>query len=256
MINKKIFFLQVAALLLLANSGCIERPYIEKKHNITEDEFANLRYSMVWQQLELRGIRDMKVLDAMRTVPRHQFVPEQIVNLAYLDQALPIGENQTISQPYIVAYMTELLELTETDRVLEIGTGSGYQAAVLSSLCKEVYSVEILETLAKAASKRLRKLKYNNVMVLKGDGFNGWVDYSPFDAIIVTAAPEEIPPPLLQQLAEGGRMVIPLGPEWEWQELYLIRKENGKIIKKKMMPVAFVPMTGPGVQSINNKNDE
>ncbi len=205
---------------------------------------------MVIEQIESRGIKNKRVLKAMRTVPRHLFVHEKLRNLSYTDQPLPIGEGQTISQPYIVALMTELIEPEKNDRILEIGTGSGYQAAVLAELCKEVYTIEIIESLANSAEMRLKSMGYENIKVRHGDGFQGWEEHAPFNGIIVTAAPEKVPPPLLEQLAEDGRMIIPVGPQWMWQELYLIKKINGKIIKEKIAPVRFVPMTGKGVESL------
>ena len=191
-------------------------------------------------QIEARGVRDKRVLEVMRRVKRHLFVPQNYKVQAYADHPLPIGEGQTISQPYIVALMTELLALKGNEKVLEIGTGSGYQAAILAELSKEVYTIEILEPLAKAAEKLLKELGYSNIYVKCGDGFLGWPDKAPFDAIIVTCAPEDIPPALIEQLAEGGRLVIPVGTYW--QELKLVRKIEGRIITEEIIPVRFVPM--------------
>jgi protein-L-isoaspartate(D-aspartate) O-methyltransferase len=197
---------------------------------------------MVREQIEARGIRDARVLAALRKVPRHLFVPPEEQREAYIDYPLPIGHEQTISQPYVVAYMTEALELTPRDRVLEIGTGSGYQAAILAELAAEVYSIEIVEPLAKEAEARLRRLGYSRVQVRAGDGYRGWPEAAPFDAIIVTAAPGHIPQPLVNQLREGGRMVLPLG-RWD-QELVRLRRTPGGLLRENLLPVRFVPMTG------------
>ncbi len=199
---------------------------------------------MVEEQLAApgRNIHDRRVLDAMATVPRHEFVPKALRNLAYRDEPLPIGEGQTISQPFIVAFMTEQLDPKPTDRVLEIGTGSGYQAAVLSQLAAEVYTIEIIEPLAKRAEANLNRLGYNNVKVLAGDGYQGWPDHAPFDGIIVTCAPDHIPQPLVEQLRDGGRMIIPVGPA-ENQQLYLLQKHGTKVEQQAVLPVRFVPMT-------------
>ncbi len=201
---------------------------------------------MVDQQLAAprRDIKSTRVLNAMNTVPRHRFVPERYQHEAYDDHPLPIGYNQTISQPFIVALMTELLDPQPDEKVLEIGTGSGYQAAILSQLVKEVYSIEIVEELAASAEAALSGLSYDNVHVKAGDGYQGWPDHAPFDAIIVTCAPDHIPAPLIEQLKEGGRMMIPVGKESAVQELYLLEKKDGKVEKKSILPVRFVPMTG------------
>jgi len=180
----------------------------------------------------------------MRKVPRHEFVPEDEQHEAYDDRPLPIGHGQTISQPYIVAFMTEALGLKGTEKVLEVGTGSGYQAAVLSGLAKEVFTVEIVEPLGQQAEKVLKKLGYKNVSVRVGDGYRGWREEAPFDAIIVTCAPDAVPEPLVHQLAEGGRMVIPVGPEGKAQQLVLLKKRHGKMHQQEILPVRFVPMTG------------
>ena len=207
------------------------------------DTEAERRARMVETQIVARGVRDARVLAAMRDVPRHLFVDPAMRDRAYEDHPLPIAGNQTISQPYIVALMTELLEVRPTDRVLEIGTGSGYQSAVLSKLAREVYTIEILPELARAAGETLRRLHYENVTVKEGDGYRGWPEHAPFDAVIVTAAPDRIPQPLLDQLAPGGRMVIPVGSFF--QELKVLTKDkNGKISEKDILPVRFVPMTG------------
>lgn len=198
---------------------------------------------MVREQLEARGISDPRVLTAMRTVPRHEFVPEDMRDRAYEDHALPIGWEQTISQPYIVAFMTEALESRPGHRVLEVGSGSGYQAAVLSLLVGEVCTIEIVEALATQAAETLRRLGYDNVRVRCGDGHRGWPEDAPFDSIIVTCAPDEIPVPLVEQLREGGRMIIPVGPRGA-QELILLEKHGGAMRRRSVMRVAFVPMTG------------
>jgi len=201
---------------------------------------------MVKEQIIKRGIKDKRVIEAMRKVRRHEFVPEEYRHLAYSDQPLPIGYEQTISQPYIVALMTELLNLKGNEKVLEIGTGSGYQAAILAELTKEVYTIEILEPLAISAKNRLKKLGYENVKVRCGDGYKGWPEHAPFDGIIVTCAPEHIPDPLVEQLKVGGRMVIPVGKYL--QELVLITKTEHGIEKRSVAPVAFVPMRGEAEQ--------
>jgi len=209
-------------------------------------EFKAMREKMVETQIKARGVKDPRVLSALLKVERHRFVPEKYLDSAYSDQPLPIGEGQTISQPYIVALMTELLALKGDEKVLEIGTGSGYQAAILAELAKEVYSVEIVEALAFTAGKRLSELGYQNVKVKAGDGYLGWPEAAPFDAIIVTAAPDHIPKPLIEQLNEGGRMVVPVGTYT--QELIKIVKRSGKIEMTTVIPVVFVPMTGEGVK--------
>ncbi len=190
-----------------------------------------------------RGITNARVLAVMEKVPRHEFVPEQYRNRAYDDRPLPIGYDQTISQPYIVAYMTEQLDPKPKDRVLEIGTGSGYQAAVLAQLVAEVYTIEIIEPLAQRAEADLKRLGYTNIHVRAGDGYQGWPEAAPFDAIIVTCAPEKVPPPLVEQLKDGGRMIIPVGPLGD-QELVLLRKQGKELEQHAVLPVRFVPMTG------------
>ena len=198
---------------------------------------------MVEDQIIKRGIEDQRVLDVMKVVERHKFVPERYSESAYKDGPLPIGYGQTISQPFIVAFMTENLKLKSSHKVLEIGTGSGYQAAVLSELCDHVYTIEIVNALANESTERLEKLGYKNITVLSGDGYKGWPEEAPFDRIMVTAAPEEIPELLIEQLAEGGIMVIPVGKQYEIQYLWVITKEvGGQIKKEKILPVRFVPM--------------
>ena len=199
---------------------------------------------MVREQIESRGVTDEQVLAAMRKVPRHEFVPERWVDSAYDDGPLPIGYDQTISQPYIVALMTELLQLTPQSKVLEVGTGSGYQAAVLAEIAREVYSIEIIEPLAASAAERLKRLGYNKVQVKLGDGYLGWLEHAPFDAIIVTAGAAHVPPPLIEQLKPGGRMVIPIGEVPGQQSLLLVEKSaTGKVTQQRVAPVAFVPLT-------------
>jgi protein-L-isoaspartate(D-aspartate) O-methyltransferase len=207
-----------------------------------QDDWSARREAMVRQQIESRGVRDPEVLAAMRAVPRHRFVPSSYANSAYQDSPLPIGDNQTISQPYIVALMTELLEVKAGDKVLEIGTGSGYQAAVLAQMGVEVYSIEILPNLCERASATLKELHYDNVHVRCGDGYGGWPEHAPFDGIIVTAAPEKLPPPLIEQLREGAHMVIPVGPFY--QDLKVITRTASGYDERSIIPVRFVPMTG------------
>jgi protein-L-isoaspartate(D-aspartate) O-methyltransferase len=201
------------------------------------------RRRMVEQQLAARGITDRRVLEAMAAVPREELVPAPLRGLAYEDRPLPIGHGQTISQPFIVAFMTEKLEPRPADRVLEIGTGSGYQAAVLSGLVAEVYTIEIVEPLARRAEADLGRLGYRNVHVRAGDGYRGWPEHAPFDAIIVTCAPDHVPQPLVDQLKDGGRMIVPVGPAGD-QELVLLSKREGRVERRAVLPVRFVPMTG------------
>jgi len=210
-----------------------------------ESVFTRRRQSMVINQLQSRDITDSKVLQAMLTVPRHQFVDPRIRESAYNDYPLSIGEGQTISQPYIVALMTQLLELKGDEKVLEIGTGSGYQAAVLAEIVKEVYTIEIYESLSKKSEKLLTNLGYQNIKFKVGDGYHGWEEHAPYDAIIVTCAPDHVPPPLLQQIKNnGGRIVIPVGGIWMVQTLMKIEKIEGKIKSKGIIGVRFVPMIG------------
>jgi protein-L-isoaspartate(D-aspartate) O-methyltransferase len=210
-----------------------------------EVDFTAARQRMVKEQLQAPGrdITNQQVLKAMATVPRHEFVPEGLRQRAYDDQPLPIGHGQTISQPFIVAFMTAHLDPKSTDRILEIGTGSGYQAAVLSVLVSNVYTIEIVEPLARRAETDLRRLGYGNVKVKAGDGYQGWSEGAPFDAVIVTCAPDHIPRPLVEQLKDGGRMIIPVGPAWD-QRLYLLKKRAGQVEQQAVLPVRFVPMTG------------
>ncbi|MFO8098316.1 MAG: protein-L-isoaspartate(D-aspartate) O-methyltransferase [Salinibacter sp.] len=203
---------------------------------------AHARHEMVRTQIADRGVSDEDVLSAMRAVPRHRLVPDRLADLAYTDRPLPIGHEQTISQPYIVALMTAAAQPDSTDRVLEVGTGSGYQAAVLAEIVDSVYTIEIVPELARTARTRLDSLGYDNVTVRTGDGYAGWPDRAPFDAIVVTAAPDQIPPPLIDQLAPGGRMVLPVGPTDAVQRLTLVTKnEDGSVTRERLMPVRFVP---------------
>ena len=204
------------------------------------DPYLLRRQEMIETQIVSRGVSDKRVLDAMLKVERHRFVPFIVRAMAYNDSPLPIGHGQTISQPYIVAYMTEAARLNPEDRVLEVGTGSGYQAAVLAEIAREVYTIEIVEPLADDARQRLKELGYQNIFVKHGDGYKGWPEKSPFDVIVVTAAPEEIPPELIHQLKAGGRMVVPIGSFF--QELYLVTRTESGFEKKNLLPVRFVPM--------------
>jgi protein-L-isoaspartate(D-aspartate) O-methyltransferase len=205
-------------------------------------DFTSQRQRMVQQQLVTRGIKDARVLAAMAKVPREEFVPPESRAASYEDGPLPLGYAQTISQPYIVAFMTEQLRPKPSDRVLEVGTGSGYQAAILADLVSEVYSIEIVERLAKDAEATLQRLGYKNVHLKIGDGYQGWPEVGPFDAIIVTCAPDKVPQALVDQLKDGGRMVIPVGERFA-QQLYLLEKKNGQLKQSATLPVRFVPMT-------------
>jgi protein-L-isoaspartate(D-aspartate) O-methyltransferase len=227
---------QFLILVAIAAAGCGQTA-------APASDFAAERQRMVQQQLMPRGINDGRVLAAMAKVPREEFVPSDSREASYADGPLPIGYGQTISQPYIVAFMTEELRPKPNDRVLEIGTGSGYQAAILAELVKEAYTVEIVEPLAKNAETTLQRLGYKNVHVKIGDGYKGWPEEAPFDAIIVTCAPNKVPQPLVDQLKDGGRMVIPVGERFA-QELYLLEKKNGRLKESAVLPVRFVPMVG------------
>ncbi|MFH1453729.1 MAG: protein-L-isoaspartate(D-aspartate) O-methyltransferase [Armatimonadota bacterium] len=233
--NKVIF---IIALIIIIAAGLI---YFSNSSSDEEKKFEKVRIQMVETQLIERGVIDRRVLDAMSKVKRHLFVPDPMKDSAYADHPLPIGEGQTISQPYVVALMTEMLALKGNEKVLEIGTGSGYQAAVLGELAKKVYTIEIFDYLADSARKRLKSMGYGNVYVKCGNGWLGWPEHAPFDAIIVTCAPDELPKALVSQLAEGGKMVIPVG-ELPYQELKIITKKNGKIEVENIIPVSFVPM--------------
>jgi protein-L-isoaspartate(D-aspartate) O-methyltransferase len=216
------------------------------KDSMPNDGFAEARERMVREQIAARGVKDERVLAALTRVPRHELVPAELRESAYEDRPLPIGLGQTISQPYVVAYMTEVLRLTGSERVLEVGTGSGYQAAVLAELAKEVYTIEIVPELAERARADLARLGYRNVQVRLGDGYRGWPEHAPFDAIIVTAAPGHVPQPLVDQLAVGGRMVLPVG-SWE-QELLLVERDAQGVHRERLIDVRFVPMRGEAEQ--------
>ena len=222
---------------------CFSFPACKPGAPLHADDTAAERQTMVDKQIAARDVRDARVLAAMREVPRHEFVPEELRHRAYEDGPVPIGHGQTISQPYIVAFMTEQLAAQPAHRVLEIGTGSGYQAAVLSKLFAEVFTIEIVEPLATRAAADLKRLGFKKVHVRAGDGYQGWPEAAPFDAIIVTCAPDHVPEPLVRQLKEGGRMVIPVGG-FGAQELYVLEKRGGKIERRAVLPVRFVPMTG------------
>lgn len=229
-----------ACLPLLILSGLC--PATPQKPDARAERYSRERRLMVDGQLRARGIQSDRVLRAMREVPRHEFVPEPLRDRAYADHPLPIGFDQTISQPAIVAYMTEAADISGKDKVLEIGTGSGYQAAVLGELAKEVYTVEIIPELAERAGRVLGRLGYKNVFVRAGNGYLGWPEQAPFDAIVVTAAPDEIPQALVEQLAVGGKMVIPVGTES--QEMVVVTKTRKGVVERRTIPVRFVPMTG------------
>ncbi len=221
----------IAAITLSADSG------------LAQERFDKLRDFMVTSKVQAEGISNKAVLAALRRVPRHEFVPSSQKARAYDDVALAIGNQQTISPPYIVAYMTESLDPQPGDRVLEIGTGSGYQAAVLAEIVKEVYTIEIVSPLAKQAERRLQELKYDNVHVLDGDGYKGWPEHAPFDKIIVTCSPENVPAALVEQLKDGGRMIVPVGERYQ-QSFHLFTKENGQLKDERLVSTLFVPMTG------------
>ncbi|MBN2476649.1 MAG: protein-L-isoaspartate(D-aspartate) O-methyltransferase [Pirellulales bacterium] len=218
------------------------------------DPLAEFRNLMVDQEIVAAGVDDPRVVEAMRTTPRHEFVSVSQRRYAYLDMALPIGESQTISPPFVVALMTESLDPQPTDKVLEIGTGSGYQAAVLSGLVREVYTIEIVRSLGLRAERTLKRLRYDNVHVKVGDGFQGWPEHAPFDKIIVTCSPERVPPALVAQLKEGGRIVIPVGERYD-QTLCLLKKVNGKMVSEALRPTLFVPMTGQAEDNRQVKPD-
>jgi len=233
----------IAMLLAFCLAACAEPEATPETPTPTvADPYREIRKRMVETQIRARGVTDEAVLAAMEKVPRHEFVPPEYLDQAYADHPLPIGYGQTISQPYIVALMTQLLELKGGDKVLEIGTGSGYQAAVLAELTDEVYTVEIIGELKKSAEARLRRLGYDKVKVKHADGYYGWEEYAPYDAIIVTCAPDHIPQPLIKQLKDGGRLVIPVGPPGGYQTLWKITKRGDKIITKNMGGVIFVPL--------------
>ncbi len=229
----------VAILLLVAFS--LSTP--EEVLGQSRQQFEQARNRMVDEEIVAAGVKNPRVIEAMRLVPRHEFVALASRQYAYFDMALPIGESQTISPPFVVAYMTEALDPQPTDRVLEIGTGSGYQAAVLSPLVNEVYTIEIVPALGRNAARTLKRLRYDNVFCKVGDGFLGWPEHAPFDKIIVTCSPERVPIPLVEQLREGGRIVIPVGQRYQ-QTMYVLKKQNGKLVSEALRPTLFVPMTG------------
>jgi protein-L-isoaspartate(D-aspartate) O-methyltransferase len=240
-------FVQIFAVLIITwPVACASSPApLSPSSTLTPavDAFAATRRAMVADQIRARDVNDPEVLRAMEIVPRHEFVTPEFLNQAYEDHPLPIGNGQTISQPYIVAVMTELAQIRRGERVLEIGTGSGYQAAILSVLTDQVYSVEIIPALAEDAAARLARLGYGHVVVKNADGYYGWEEYAPFDAILVTAAPDHIPPPLIAQLKDGGRMIIPVGPPGFFQTLWRVNKHGETIVTENIMGVAFVPLT-------------
>jgi protein-L-isoaspartate(D-aspartate) O-methyltransferase len=216
--------------------------------------FEEARNKMVDEEIVAAGVKNSRVIAAMRATPRHEFVPSGQVRWAYYDMALPIGEGQTISPPFIVAYMTEAIDPQPKDKVLEIGTGSGYQAAVLSGLAQEVYTIEIVEPLGKRAAATLKRLHYDNVHAKVGDGYLGWPEHAPFDKIIVTCSPEKVPQALVDQLKDGGRMIMPVGERYQ-QTLYLLKKTGGKLVSESLLPTIFVPMTGAAEEKREKKPD-
>lgn len=232
----------VAAIMLMFLFGCGSNGAPERGAAADPERRAE-RHAMVEEQIAARGVYDPRVLAAMRAVPRHRFVPPSEQRDAYADWPLPIGAGQTISQPFIVGYMSDLVDLSPEERVLEIGTGCGYQAAVLGQLAKEVYTIEIVPELAASAEQRLRELGYTNVHVRAGDGYRGWPEAAPFDAILVTAAPDHVPQPLIDQLALGGKLVIPVGGDWS-QEIAVLTRTRSGVREERTLPVRFVPMTG------------
>lgn len=221
---------------------------------VAQDPYADVRHRLVRERIAAAGVTDPRVLDSMRTTPRHEFVPQSQRDRAYFDMALPIGESQTISSPFIVAMMTEALDPQPGDKVLEIGTGSGYQAAVLSPLVEHVYSIEIVAELGERAERTLARLGYENVSTRVGDGFLGWPDAAPFDKIIVTCSPESVPVPLKDQLREGGQMIIPVGERYQ-QTLYRMTKQDGKLVRQALRPTLFVPMTGEAEENRQQQPD-
>ena len=242
--GRRLILTVAVSMLLLAAAGAQERDYAADRQRMIDAIVALAKRSPA--PTEGDGIHP-SVLEAMREVPRHELVSDNVRAAAYENRPLPIGYGQTISQPYIVALMTELAKPDEDDVVLEVGTGSGYQAAVISRLVRRVYTIEIVEPLARQAEERLRGLGYHNITVRQGDGYHGWPEHAPFDAILVTAAASHIPPPLVAQLKPGGRMVIPVGPPFMAQNLMLIEKEpDGKVHTRALLPVSFVPLTGRG----------
>lgn len=243
----KRFHLAIAATIALASLAIAQRP-------AAPPNYPELRAAMVRDDLAGQGIKNERVLKAFLDTPRHELVSQKYRHLAYYDMSIPIGDSQTISGPFVVAYMTEQLDPQPTDKILEIGTGSGFQAAILSPLCKEVYTIEIVEQLGYTAKRSLERLKYKNVHVKVGDGFKGWPEQAPFDKIIVTCSPEKVPQPLIDQLKEGGRMVIPVGERYQ-QVLYLMKKEKGELKQEILRPTLFVPMTGKAEDTRQVKPD-
>jgi protein-L-isoaspartate(D-aspartate) O-methyltransferase len=241
---RKAFFFAWAFFLCLTISPQLLALQEDSLQHEADDSFAAARRAMVERDLRGRGIKDARVLAAMESVPRHLFVPKHLRRFAYEDRPLPIGEDQTISQPYVVAYMSELLELRGKEKVLEIGTGSGYQAAVLAQLATEVYSIEIIPALSESAKTVIAQLGVKNIYLKVGDGFFGWEEKAPFDAILLTAAAPKVPEPLWRQLKEGGRIIMPRGEAWEAQRLVRIRKVAGKEVVEELKEVLFVPLTG------------
>lgn len=231
MLNKKMAIIIFSTLFLILN--CIPQ----------DDKYTGTREKMVEDQIESRGISNQPTLDAMKKVPRHKFVPPNLLDRAYDDGPLPIGYGQTISQPYIVAYMTAVIDPKPGQKILEIGTGSGYQAAVLAEIIDSVFTIEIVTELYKSSEKRLKELGYKNVLCKNADGYYGWKKYAPFDAIIVTAAAEYIPPPLIEQLKDGGKMIIPVGSPFLNQTLILVEKNGEEVTTTSLLPVRFVPFT-------------
>ena len=236
-------FMLICMLLMLPLPGCAPPSASEQSasQHVSDEEYAKQRRQLI-EQLRSEGIRSQGVLDALLKVPRHRFVPPSYRHLAYQNRPLPIGQDQTISQPFIVGYMTEAAEIASGERVLEIGTGSGYQAAVLAELAKEVYTIEIIPELAESARTVLREMGYKNLQVKTGNGYEGWAEHAPFDAIVVTAAPDEVPKALVEQLAVRGKMVIPVGKNF--QQMVIITKTDSGVVERRTIPVAFVPMTG------------
>ncbi len=246
---RQVLFLTVC---MIAGFSFLESP--SPVYSQSSAYFRNQRNEMVTRYIEGEGIKNPRVLSSMRQVPRHEFVSSNLKHLAYQDLALPIGYKQTISPPYVVAYMTETIDPQPDDKVLEIGTGSGFQAAVLSALVKDVYTIEIVEGLGKKAAVRLKKLDYDNVHTRIGDGYLGWPEEAPFDKIIVTCSPEKVPQPLIDQLKEGGMLLIPLGERYQ-QVFHLFQKEQGKLKHKRLIPTLFVPMTGRSEEKREVKPD-
>jgi protein-L-isoaspartate(D-aspartate) O-methyltransferase len=241
MMNQLTWLLLSVLLLPLPACGPPSVSEQSATQHVSDEEYAKQRRQLV-KQLHSEGIQNQGVLDALSKVPRHRFVPPAYRHLAYQNRPLPIGKDQTISQPFIVGYMTEAAEIASGEKVLEIGTGSGYQAAVLAEVAKEVYTIEIIPDLADSSRTLLREMGYKNVQVKTGNGYEGWADHAPFDAIVVTAAPDEVPKALVEQLAVRGKMVIPVGKSF--QQMVIITKTESGVVEQRTIPVAFVPMTG------------